>query len=94
MKAKFFRMTIVVLLGVVANVSIVSGGSLKAPPGMFKDLNDEGKTLILATHDRLVAGRARVMIKVRDGKVVKGKKPPKDGTIHLKGERKLEDRKR
>lgn len=61
---------------------------------LFKDLNDEGKTLILATHDRLVAGRARVMIKVRDGKVVKGKKPPKEGTIHLKGEKKREDRKK
>jgi putative ABC transport system ATP-binding protein len=57
---------------------------------LFKDLNDEGKTLILATHDRLVAGRAKVMIKVRDGKVVKGKRPPREGTIHLKSGRKEE----
>jgi putative ABC transport system ATP-binding protein len=52
---------------------------------LFKELNDEGKTLILATHDRLIAGRAQTMVKMRDGKIVKGKRPPKDGMIHLRG---------
>lgn len=50
---------------------------------LFKELNNEGKTLLLATHDRLVAGRARSMIKVRDGKVVKGKASPKKGMVSL-----------
>ena len=50
---------------------------------LFRDLNEEGKTMIFATHDRLVAGRAKVMIKIRDGKISRGKKSPKDGMIHL-----------
>ena len=59
MKAKCFRMAIVILLVVVANSSIVSGGYLKAPPGMFKDLNDQilgdaiiinGKQLFIDDH--------------------------------------------
>jgi hypothetical protein len=37
----FFRMVLVALLVLAANVSIVSGGTLSAPPGMFKDLNAE-----------------------------------------------------
>ena len=51
---------------------------------LFKELNDEGKTLILATHDRLIAGRARTMVKMRDGKIVKGKRPPRQDTVHLR----------
>jgi hypothetical protein len=59
MKEKFFRMTIAVLLVVVASVSVVSGGTLSAPPGMFKDLNDQilgdaiiinGKQLFIDDH--------------------------------------------
>jgi len=50
---------------------------------LFKELNDEGKTLLLATHDRLVAGRARSMIKIRDGHIVKGKTHSRKGMVHL-----------
>jgi putative ABC transport system ATP-binding protein len=50
---------------------------------LFKELNDEGKTLILATHDRLVAGRAKTMIKVRDGKIARGKSHSRDGMMSL-----------
>ncbi len=51
--------------------------------GLFKELNEEGKTLLLATHDRLVAGRARSMVRVRDGRIVKGKADPRSGVVHL-----------
>ncbi|MGA1872561.1 MAG: ABC transporter ATP-binding protein [Thermoplasmatota archaeon] len=50
---------------------------------LFKELNDEGKTLILATHDRIVAGRAKVMIKVRDGRIIKGKAHSREGMVSL-----------
>jgi putative ABC transport system ATP-binding protein len=50
---------------------------------LFKELNDEGKTLILATHDRLVAGRAKTMIKVRDGKIARAKSHSRDGMMSL-----------
>ena len=51
---------------------------------LFKELNEEGKTLILATHDRLIAGRAKTMVKMRDGRIVKGKRPPRKDTVHLR----------
>ncbi|MGA1793938.1 MAG: ABC transporter ATP-binding protein [Thermoplasmatota archaeon] len=50
---------------------------------LFKELNDEGKTLVLATHDRLVAGRAKVMIKVRDGKITRPKAHSREGMVSL-----------
>lgn len=50
---------------------------------LFKELNDEGKTLVLATHDRLVAGRAKVMVKIRDGRMVRGKAHSRDGMMSL-----------
>ncbi|MBN1389082.1 MAG: ABC transporter ATP-binding protein [Candidatus Thermoplasmatota archaeon] len=50
---------------------------------LFRELNDEGKTLILATHDRIVAGRAKVMIKIRDGRMVRGKAHSRDGMRSL-----------
>jgi ABC-type lipoprotein export system ATPase subunit len=55
---------------------------------LFKELNDEGKTLILATHDRLVAGRAKTMIKVRDGKIARGKAHSREGMVSLTGKEK------
>ena len=51
---------------------------------LFQELNDEGTTMIFATHDRLVAGRAKVMIRIRDGRISSRKKSPKDGMIHLR----------
>ncbi len=59
---------------------------------LFREMNEEGKTLILATHDRLIAGRAKLMIRMRDGKIRKGKKPPGAGTIHLKEKHKARKR--
>ncbi|MGA1866596.1 MAG: ATP-binding cassette domain-containing protein, partial [Thermoplasmatota archaeon] len=50
---------------------------------LFKELNDEGKTLVLATHDRLVAGRAKVMVRIRDGRMVRGKAHSRDGMMSL-----------
>ena len=51
---------------------------------LFQELNDEGTTMIFATHDRLVAGRAKVMIRIRDGRISSGKRSPLDGVIHLR----------
>jgi len=39
--------------------------------GMFKKLNDEGKTIIIVTHDLHVAKITKRTIKVVDGKIVK-----------------------
>ncbi|MFW3146823.1 MAG: ABC transporter ATP-binding protein [Thermoplasmatota archaeon] len=55
---------------------------------LFRELNEEGKTLVLATHDRLIAGRAKVMIKVRDGKIVRGKSHSRTDMISLSGKKK------
>ena len=41
MKANSVRLAIMALSAIVATSSLVSGGSLQAPPGLFKDLNDE-----------------------------------------------------
>ena len=50
---------------------------------LFRELNDEGKTLVLATHDRLVAARANTIIKMRDGRMLRGKASPRSNTVHL-----------
>lgn len=44
---------------------------------LFRELNSEGKTLILATHDRLVASRAGRNLRMRDGRIVRGGAPKK-----------------
>jgi putative ABC transport system ATP-binding protein len=40
--------------------------------GVFEEINDEGKTLIVVTHDPDVAARARRIIVLRDGQIVEG----------------------
>ncbi len=50
---------------------------------LFRQLNDEGKTLVLATHDRMVAGKARSMLRMRDGRLSGGKTSTRSGTVHL-----------
>lgn len=41
---------------------------------IFKDLNQEGKTIILVTHEESIAKYARRIIKVEDGKIAKDQK--------------------
>lgn len=41
---------------------------------IFKDLNQEGKTIILVTHEESIAKYARRIIKVEDGKITKDQK--------------------
>jgi len=50
---------------------------------LFRQLNDEGKTLIMATHDRMMAGKARSMLRMRDGRLSGGKTSTRSGTVHL-----------
>jgi len=38
---------------------------------IFRDLNKKGKTIILITHEKDIAGWAKRIIKIRDGKIVK-----------------------
>jgi len=57
---------------------------------LFKELNEEGKTMLLATHDRIVAGRAKTMIKIRDGHLVRGKSHSTSDMVSLSGEQETE----
>jgi putative ABC transport system ATP-binding protein len=41
---------------------------------MFHRLSDEGKTIILVTHDDEIASHADKIYKLKDGKIVNGKK--------------------
>ncbi|MCU0799224.1 MAG: ABC transporter ATP-binding protein [Candidatus Thermoplasmatota archaeon] len=50
---------------------------------LFRQLNDEGKTLIMATHDRMMAGKARSMLRMRDGRISGIKASPRSSTVHL-----------
>jgi putative ABC transport system ATP-binding protein len=38
--------------------------------GLFRDLNEGGRTIIMVTHDEDVAGHAKRIIRVRDGRIV------------------------
>ena len=38
--------------------------------GLIEDLNQEGRTIVLITHEREVAARAHHIIELRDGQVV------------------------
>jgi putative ABC transport system ATP-binding protein len=37
--------------------------------GIFQQLNDEGKTIVLITHEQDIAQHARRVVTVRDGKI-------------------------
>jgi putative ABC transport system ATP-binding protein len=39
---------------------------------VFEGINEEGKTLVVVTHDPDVAARARKVIVLRDGQIVEG----------------------
>ncbi|MEA3558966.1 MAG: ABC transporter ATP-binding protein [Candidatus Thermoplasmatota archaeon] len=52
---------------------------------LFKELSDEGKTMLMATHDRMIAGRAKVMVKIRDGRITRGKSPSRSDMVSLTG---------
>jgi putative ABC transport system ATP-binding protein len=38
--------------------------------GLFQGLNEGGRTIIMVTHDEDVAGHAKRIIRVRDGRIV------------------------
>ncbi|MEJ6006121.1 ATP-binding cassette domain-containing protein [Paucibacter sp. AS339] len=48
---------------------------------LLRELNDSGHTIILVTHDAHVAGHARRIIELRDGKVLKDSGTPKDHKV-------------
>lgn len=37
---------------------------------LFEALNQQGKTIVMITHDMNIAGKAKLVIKVEDGKVI------------------------
>ena len=41
---------------------------------ILKELNEEGKTVILITHDESIAAQAKRIVKVQDGKIVEDRK--------------------
>lgn len=41
---------------------------------IFVELNKEGKTVIIVTHDETIASHSERIVKVRDGKIIGGKK--------------------
>jgi putative ABC transport system ATP-binding protein len=53
--------------------------------GLFKEMNTEGKTLVIATHDRMVSARCSRVVRMRDGRVFAGKKKvPSDAESEVK----------
>ena len=53
-------------------------GNLDTKTGMevmeiFKKLNDEGKTIVVVTHDSCIAAQAKKVITIKDGEVVMGR---------------------
>ena len=39
--------------------------------GLFKDLWDQGRTLVVVTHDMALANRAGRIVEIRDGRVTR-----------------------
>ncbi|MFP3649208.1 macrolide ABC transporter permease/ATP-binding protein MacB, partial [Paraburkholderia sp. SIMBA_054] len=38
--------------------------------GILQELNREGRTIVIVTHDRQVAARAQRIIEIRDGEII------------------------
>lgn len=51
------------------NLDSISAGEIL---NIFKEIHQEGRTVIVVTHDAEVAKRAQMIIKVRDGLIVQG----------------------
>ncbi len=49
--------------------------------GLFKELHDEGQTIIMVTHEEDIAGHARRIIRLRDGRIVSDH-PTAEDPIH------------
>ena len=48
----------------------LDSGSTKEIMGILKGLHDEGRTVILITHDNEIAAQAKRVIKIMDGRIV------------------------
>jgi putative ABC transport system ATP-binding protein len=57
----------------------------KAVLETFQKLNDQGRTIILITHDQYVAQHAERIIKIRDGKIISDE-PNRDYKKQIAGE--------
>lgn len=51
---------------------------------ILERLNDEGRTIILVTHDEEVALHAKRIVTIRDGEIVSDEKVPEEARIHSK----------
>ncbi len=48
----------------------LDSGSTKEIMGILRDLHEEGRTVILITHDNEIAAQAKRVIKIMDGRIV------------------------
>lgn len=69
------------------NLDTLSGEEIMA---IFQELNEEGRTIILVTHERDIAQHARRMIHFRDGRIVKNE----DVTNRVEARKLLEELRR
>ena len=49
------------------NLDSTSGGDIMS---LFSELSEQGRTLVVITHDKALAGRARRQVEIRDGNIV------------------------
>jgi putative ABC transport system ATP-binding protein len=69
------------------NLDTLSGEEIM---GIFQELNEEGRTIILVTHERDIAQHARRVIHFRDGRILKNE----DVTDRIDARQLLEELKR